>query len=89
MTIQYNNPVGADYQGLDGIEKVICSHSTGTLHFYRQVKPDRLQPLPLARLISLKPQKIQQPPRLKSDLDRSPICHQPRQQQIPLAIPPV
>ncbi|MEG4815294.1 hypothetical protein [Microcoleus sp. K5-D4] len=40
--------------------------------FYRQVKRDRLQPLPLARLISLKPQTIQPPPRLKSDPDRSP-----------------
>ena len=34
MTIQYNNPVGADYQGIDGIEKVTCSHSTGRLHFF-------------------------------------------------------
>ncbi|MEG4348676.1 hypothetical protein QUA74_02895 [Microcoleus sp. LAD1_D3] len=35
------------------------------------------------------PQKIQPPPRLKSDPDRSPICRQPPQQPIPLAIPPV
>lgn len=34
------------------------------------------------------PQKIQPPPRLKSDPDRSPICRQPLQQPIPLAIPP-
>ncbi|MEG4531022.1 hypothetical protein [Microcoleus sp. D2_18a_D3] len=33
MTIQYNNPVGADYQGIDGIEKVTGSRSTGRLHF--------------------------------------------------------
>jgi len=40
--------------------------------FYRQVKRDRLQPLPLARLISLKPQKIQPPARHKSEPARSP-----------------
>ena len=40
--------------------------------FYRKVKPDRLQSIPLARFISLKPPTIQQPPRLKSDPDRSP-----------------
>jgi hypothetical protein len=34
MTIQYNNPVGADYQGIDGIEKVTGSDSTGTLYFF-------------------------------------------------------
>ena len=34
MTIQYNNPVGSDYQGIDGIEKVTCGRSTGMLHFF-------------------------------------------------------
>ena len=38
--------------------------------FSRQVKPDRLQLLPIALFLS--PQKIQPPPRLKSDPDRSP-----------------
>ncbi len=118
MTIQYNNPVGADYQGIDGIEKVTCSRSTGRLHFFpideTRSPATSSHPSPSFPLLK-KYSHHQGSNQIRTDRLQSPICRQslfllllsigyralglcplaflrrlvpPRQQRIPLAIPP-